>query len=161
MSRCFCLRLEGGFSAHHGCKTMDTLGQINLARASPSGHPFRNAYDSLIQLISNFSTGWIEIPENMPYYGTEAFKKVTLRMFLRKSFLATSTYEKAAIAIAHELSHVVLESIRHPLRKEEKAVDLTAMLLGFSWLYEIGSRTAIRISPTKSKKFCAGLPELE
>jgi hypothetical protein len=33
---------------------------------------------------------WIEIPENMPYYGTAAFKKVTLRMFLRKSFLATS-----------------------------------------------------------------------
>jgi hypothetical protein len=46
-----------------------------------------------------------------------------------------------AIAIAHELSHVVLDSIRHPLFREEKAVDLTAMLLGFRRLYLSGAHT--------------------
>jgi hypothetical protein len=33
---------------------------------------------------------------------------------------------------------VVLDSLAHPLRREEKAVDLTAMLLGFRNLYESG-----------------------
>ena len=37
-------------------------------------------------------------------------------------------HDRIAIAIAHELSHVVLDSIHHPLRGCEKA---TAMLLGF------------------------------
>ena len=82
---------------------------------------------------------WVSLPENMPFYGTPESKKLTLRMFIRKSFLAQSSYAQAAIAIAHELSHVVLDSIRHPLRREEKAVDLTAMLLGFSELYRRGS----------------------
>jgi len=62
-------------------------------------------------------------------------------MFLRKSLLENHTSDQVSIAIAHELSHVVLESIKHPLRKCEKAVDLTAMLLGFSRLYESASHT--------------------
>jgi hypothetical protein len=33
MSRSFCSRLEGGFSAPRGIDTADTLGQMNLARA--------------------------------------------------------------------------------------------------------------------------------
>jgi hypothetical protein len=72
----------------------------------------------------------------LPPYGTPAFRDLKLTMYLRKSFLVQSDYDEAAVAIAHELSHVVLESIGHPLREEEKAVDLTAMLLGFGLLYK-------------------------
>src|SRR5262245_59747093 len=71
----------------------------------------------------------------MPFHGTEAFRKLKLRMFLRKSFLEECDYDQVAVTIAHELSHIELDSIRHPLREEEKAVDLTAMLLGFRLLY--------------------------
>jgi hypothetical protein len=71
---------------------------------------------------------WIEMPVTMPRYGTAAFQELKLTMFIRKSFLAESTYD-SAIAIAHELSHVVLDSPAHPLCRKEKAVDLTAMLL--------------------------------
>jgi len=78
---------------------------------------------------------WVLMPERMPYYGTPEFKKLTLEVFIRKSFLEQNSYTKAAVAIAHELSHVVLDSIQHPLRREEKAVDIAAMLLGFSDLY--------------------------
>jgi hypothetical protein len=84
---------------------------------------------------------WIEMPVNMPYYGTEGFKKLSLKMFLRRDFLE-KRYDQVAITIAHELSHVVLDSIHHPLRKEEKAVDLTAMLLGFSRLYMNAAHTS-------------------
>ena len=84
---------------------------------------------------------WIEIPEKMPYYGTPEFKEMKLDVFVLKSFRDTSSYEEFAMAVAHELSHVVLESIHHPLRHEEKAVDLTAMLLGFSYVYRNAAHT--------------------
>jgi hypothetical protein len=85
---------------------------------------------------------WVELPANMPFYGTPEFKKLSIRLFLRKEFLESHSYDKVGIAIAHELSHVVLDSIHHPLRKEEKAVDLTAMLLGFSRLYMVAAHTS-------------------
>jgi len=80
----------------------------------------------------------VKMPARMPYYGTAAFREMQIPMFIRKAFLEQSTYDQVAIAIAHELSHVVLDSIAHPLRREEKAVDLTAMLLGFRRLYKSG-----------------------
>ena len=70
----------------------------------------------------------------MPFFGTRPFKELTIKMFFRKEFFERA-YDEAAAAVAHELSHVVLESIRHPFRGCERAVDLTAMLLGFSNLY--------------------------
>lgn len=85
---------------------------------------------------------WIEMPAKMPFFGSSEFKMLSIRMFLRKEFLEANTYDKIAIAIAHELSHLVLDSIHHPLRKEEKAVDLTAMLLGFSRLYMSAAHTS-------------------
>jgi hypothetical protein len=82
---------------------------------------------------------WISVPKEMPAYGTKAFKELRLDLYLRRSFLQQSSHDQIAIAIAHELSHVVLDSIQHPLRGCEKAVDLTAMLLGFRRLYLTGS----------------------
>jgi hypothetical protein len=86
---------------------------------------------------------WIllpELPDRLPFYGTKEFKETSLKIFFRKSFLKRP-YDQVAIVIAHELSHVVLDSIRHPLFREEKAVDLTAMLLGFRRLYLSGAHT--------------------
>lgn len=84
---------------------------------------------------------WITLPKKMPYYGTAAFKELTLDLFVMKPFAETRTYEQFAMAIAHEFSHVVLDSIEHPLRHDEKAVDLTAMILGFSYLYRRAAHT--------------------
>ncbi len=91
---------------------------------------------------------WIRMPEDMPLYGTKAFRELKLTMYIRKSFLDESTYDQIAIMVAHELSHVVLNSIKHSLRGCEKAVDLTAMLLGFSRLYEAASHTHKRYGNT-------------
>jgi hypothetical protein len=84
------------------------------------------------------AAAWVNLPNEMPSYGTKAFKEMTIKMFFRRSFIEQA-YDETAVAIAHELSHVVLESIRHPLRRCEKVVDLTAMLLGFRNLYASGS----------------------
>jgi len=75
---------------------------------------------------------WMRVPQKMPYCGTGAFKQIKADIFIRKEFARTTPYDQFAICVAHEFSHVVLESINHPLRKEEKTVHLTAMLLGFS-----------------------------
>jgi hypothetical protein len=81
------------------------------------------------------SPAWVELPPDMPLYGTKTFKDMTIKMYFRKEFFERA-YDEAAVSVAHEFSHIVLESMRHPLRKCEKVVDLTAMLLGFSRLYE-------------------------
>lgn len=87
------------------------------------------------------AAAWITLPTKMPFYGTPEFNQLKLDMFIRKSFAQTTSYDQFAITIAHELSHVVLDSIEHPLRREEKAVDLTAMILGFSYLYRRAAHT--------------------
>jgi hypothetical protein len=90
---------------------------------------------------------WVKIPSEMPLYGSKEFRKMTIEIFFRKSFFEQS-YDRAILAAAHELSHVVLESIRHPLRRCEKAVDMTVMLLGFSRLYELACQKEQRIGNT-------------
>jgi hypothetical protein len=51
---------------------------------------------------------------------------------------ALNQFSQAGISSIRSL---ILESIHHPLRKEEKVVDLTAMLLGFSRLYMTAAHT--------------------
>jgi hypothetical protein len=89
---------------------------------------------------------WIRLPSDMPEYGTQAFKDLKLDMFILKSFADQSRCHEFLVVVAHEFSHVVLESIGHPLRTEEKAVDLTAMLLGFSYSYRLAAH-AVRAYP--------------
>jgi hypothetical protein len=49
----------------------------------------------------------------------------------RRDLLETKPFTWVVAGFAHELSHVVLFAIGHPLQHEEKAVDLTAMILGY------------------------------
>jgi hypothetical protein len=77
-------------------------------------------------------------------------------MFISKEFAGTTPYYQFAMAVAHELSHVVLDAINHPLRKEEKAVDLTAMLLGFSYLYRKGAHTVERVGSNRFRRASLG-----
>ena len=109
-------------------QSMNVQVRLTIAWVNSGGHKSDDGREA---------PAWIELPAHMPRYGTAAFRDLKLTIFLRKSFLAESTYDEAAVAIAHELSHVVLDSIAHPLRRVERAVDLTAMLLGFRLLYQI------------------------
>jgi hypothetical protein len=116
-------------------------------------------YPGMVRLISNdlmlqdlrFRVGivnsggpdvpaWISLPRQMPAYGSPEFKGMRVTVFLRRSFLENSRFETVVLAIAHELSHVVLDAIGHVLRTEEEAVDLTAMMLGYGEYYRVGCR---------------------
>jgi len=74
---------------------------------------------------------WIELPAQMPAYGTHEFRQTRVVVNVRKELIETKPFGWVVAGFAHELSHVVLFSIGHALQDEEKAVDLTAMILGY------------------------------
>lgn len=87
---------------------------------------------------SESTPAYVQMPERMPPFGTDAFRRTKVTMFIRRSFLAQAHFEAALSAIGHEASHVVLNSIGHPLRGQEEAVDLTTMMLGLADTYCAG-----------------------
>lgn len=87
------------------------------------------------------AAAWIRRPAPMPMYNTNDFKAMISTLYIRKTFLSEASFEQVVLAIAHELCHVLLDSVSHSLRKEERAVDLTAMLLGFRDFYVTGCVT--------------------
>ena len=74
---------------------------------------------------------WIEIPRPLPAYGSPEFKQTRVIVNVRKQVLDKDPFEFIVAGFAHELSHVVLFSICHPLQHSERAVDLTSMILGY------------------------------
>lgn len=89
---------------------------------------------------------WVDRPREMPLFGTSSFRQLVVTVYLRKSFLANGYFEAVVCAIAHELCHIVLSALRHPLHLQEEAVDLTAMLLGFRDFYITGCRSVRDVS---------------
>ena len=79
----------------------------------------------------NAAPMWIEMPHPMPRYGTDAFRNTRAIVNVRRDFLDSSPFTWIVTGFAHELSHVVLASAGHRLQDDEKAVDLTAMVLGY------------------------------
>jgi hypothetical protein len=87
---------------------------------------------------------WVQMPSPMPLLGTPAFKQTLATVFLSKSFLRRANFDQVVLAVAHEISHIVLNSTNHALRDEETAVDLTAMLLGYRDFY-VGGCESVHI----------------
>lgn len=85
------------------------------------------------------AAAWIALPQPFPLLSTQEFRGSTFTIHVRKSALASTSFEGACYVFSHELSHLIIEGICHPLRKNERAVDLLAMILGFA---EISGRVA-------------------
>ncbi len=58
---------------------------------------------------------------------------------MQRNFLTHAPFATVVLMMAHELAHVILEATGHPLRRQERAVDVTAMALGFAEYYERGT----------------------
>ncbi len=82
---------------------------------------------------------WVMMSNQASLFGNIGLNRVTTTIYLRRSFIQKSGFEGTVVAIAHEMSHIVLNSLAHPLRMQEEAVDLTAMLLGFRDFYVTGT----------------------
>ena len=71
------------------------------------------------------ASAWIDIPTNMPMFGTVDFAKTKLTLYVRKTFVAKASFYSLCCAISHELSHVVIESLRHRLKR--RSAPLTCL----------------------------------
>ncbi|MGD0184295.1 MAG: hypothetical protein ABSC25_03490 [Roseiarcus sp.] len=74
---------------------------------------------------------WIETPQPMPAYGAAGFRNARVIVNARRDALEAKSFVWVVAGFSHELSHVVLFAIGHRLQRDEKAVDLTAMILGY------------------------------
>lgn len=79
----------------------------------------------------NGAPAWVETPAGMPLYGTAGFRSFSFRTYIWRKYLETASAQMVIRTIAHELSHIVLAGLCHPLQKDEPSVDLTLMILGF------------------------------
>jgi hypothetical protein len=73
---------------------------------------------------------WIEWTNTMPLVGTAEFRDKRVIINATREILG-KPFDWIVAGFAHELAHVVLCSINHKLQEDEKAVDLTAMILGY------------------------------
>lgn len=87
---------------------------------------------------------WIALPQPMPIYGTTAFRRLMIIMYVQRSLIDKHSCESFVLAIAHELSHVVLAATGLQLPHDEKLVDLTAMHLGYHRIFLEGSKMPSR-----------------
>jgi hypothetical protein len=86
---------------------------------------------------------WVILPDKLPLYGSSSFKNYRATVYVRRTYLAKAPFEVVVKTLAHELSHVLLNSLPHSLREKEEAVDLTAMILGFRDFYVTGSHMVV------------------
>lgn len=83
---------------------------------------------------------WVSMPVPMPIYGTQAYCKQKIIVSVHRTFLAQAPFDTLVFALAHECAHIILDGIQHLLKREERAVDLAAMMLGFAEFAADGHR---------------------
>lgn len=108
------------------------MGMPNAVRISFTSDSERFATRAL-STTRNGSHGIVAqvvIPPNLPPLGTVAFRSHVIDMKLGAEFRAASAYTAVSL-LAHELSHILLHSLRHPDRDSEQFTDLVPLFLGF------------------------------
>jgi hypothetical protein len=85
-------------------------------------------------------TAQISIPRNLPFYGSSGLVNLPINVRVRENCVDHPM--AFAGLMAHELSHIVLHSMRHKERENEFYTDLTAMMLGFAQIMALGRKVA-------------------
>jgi len=95
-------------------------------------------------------TAQVSIPSYLPLYGTPGLNGFPISVKISDNCLE---YPETFMAImAHELSHIVLHSLRHKQKDNEFYTDLTAMILGFS-LVILGGRKHVETKNVQTKNY--------
>jgi len=92
-------------------------------------------------------TAQVSIPSFIPLYGASKLQNFTVNVKISDN---CRKYPQTFVTImAHELSHILLHSLRHKEKNNEFYADLTAMILGFSKVTWIGRK----VVETRKKLF--------
>jgi hypothetical protein len=87
-------------------------------------------------------TAQVLVPENLPRFGTIALNDYPIQVRISAD---CHQYPESFVAIlAHELSHVLLAVLRHPMKANELYADLVPMILGFREVVRIGRKVSER-----------------
>lgn len=87
---------------------------------------------------------YIGNPRLLPKLGSKDFREIKITVLIKNKFLKSAPFESVVLAMSHEMAHVVLAALRHPLNNLankddlEVATDITAMMLGFVDMFESG-----------------------
>lgn len=68
---------------------------------------------------------------SLPRYDTPEFSTAQVDLYTKKEELYLTSLEAVVYRFAHELSHVLLYAMRHPLCEVETATDLCVMVMGY------------------------------
>src|SRR5262249_52388291 len=83
-------------------------------------------------------TAQVSIPSYLPFYGSTGMVNFPISVRVRENCVDhPATF---VTLIAHELSHIVLHSMRHKEKQNEFYTDLTAMMLGFAGVMRLGRK---------------------
>ena len=95
------------------------------------------------------------LPWPLPMYGTRDFECLECVIAIDVPHFSSHSFETFAAGISHELSHIILDCVHHPLQKMETAVDLLTMVLGFADIalagnfYHDGEEGGLTLAQTK------------
>jgi hypothetical protein len=117
------------------------ISYVSKGYSSSSGTAFKSS-----QLARTDATGrgiesitaQVIIPENMPLYGSKDFNNNLINIRVSENCLEKP--ETFVTIIAHELSHVLLKSVRHPKANDEIYADLMPIILGFGEIVKVGRK---------------------
>lgn len=79
----------------------------------------------------------VVIPSNLPLFGSAELRRYPISVLITPAF-RTAKPETGITILAHELSHVLLHSLRHPERDSEVFTDLVPLMLGFAEIVQRG-----------------------
>ena len=83
-------------------------------------------------------TAQVTIPPSLPFFGSSALKNYPINVKISEN--STDSPVTFSLIMAHELSHVLLYSMKHPKKENEFYTDLTAILLGFINIFKNGRK---------------------
>ena len=130
--------LAQGAVLHQHYALKEYTSMVGIIRASMELSSLKMKVGYVTSDGDEATPAWVVNPTTFPIIGSPAFNALEIVMYIRKSFLAAAPYATVVFAIAHELSHVRLGAIQHPLARNEVATDLAAMILGYSEYYVEG-----------------------
>lgn len=120
---------------------------INLSYVPASYHPrdAGNGFETSALATSDGTkrgiegiTAQVSIPSYLPSYGSSGLQNFPISAKISDS---CKRHPEACMAVmAHELSHILLHSLRHKEKDNEFYTDLTAMILGFSDVVRSGRK---------------------
>lgn len=96
----------------------------------------------------------VHIPQDLPFYGSPQLNNFEIRVLANRKIL--NHRDTFVMVVAHELSHILLESLRFIKKNNEIYVDLVQILLGFGDFYKRGRIIVESLSENKYRKTTIG-----